>query len=698
MDFQPIDDPNDDCPRYGGPIVELPPDTSYGAMFITSQMPKPWHYFPWIKNELWKVATGRGIKVAVLDTGYSKHEMGPEPIAARSFISGQSWRDGNGHGCISPTDEVYTSNCGLQAIETFFNRMSGVAHFLADGSIIKDISRYNIFTFSLDTSGDVPKQTRNRITHVHKLQHDGDVFQVAVNGETLTLTPWHPVYVEVSSTGKKRRIAKKRADELKVGDKVCLMPKSDQGISEEILQIPTSSNSFIPLDEKLAMWIGLLLTDGHLTKRQKSVQFSSADDRHIDLFASLTHAIFGMMPKVYSHRTAKSVRCHGIPWIVASAFMPVGAKSKTVDLPELIAKSPRNVIESFFAGCIEGDGCTSGGKVRITTGSEKFASKVCRLLSSLGIRCSRSSQTGDKSNFGGGPWWVICIGAWPELAKKLRVKKAKEVTPKGNLSSAITSIVVKHYKGSLYDFTVEGSHNYIANGLVVSNTHVAGTVLCRRDDAGNSIGLAPDAELLVGKVLSNEGSGGSDGIAAGIRWAADQGAHVISMSLGGGGPDTGTNQAIDYAWSKGCIVNASAGNSGYNGQNTIGWPAKYENCMCCGAYAQNGSISSFSSGGRELDWACPGSNIISFATNGLDYRDMSGTSMSCPFGSGLLACLVEVRLRQGYPLFTSAKQVTQYFDKALKDAGQPGFDVRFGNGIANGEFLVEAIIKELTAA
>ena len=327
FDLQPIDDPNLDCPQYGGPVVELPPDRTVGAMFESLAMPDAWHKFAWIKDQLWQHATGKGVRVAVLDTGYSKHQYGPEPAAARSFVSGQSWPDGNGHG-----------------------------------------------------------------------------------------------------------------------------------------------------------------------------------------------------------------------------------------------------------------------------------------------------------------------------------------------------------------------------------THCAGTILCRRDENGDSIGLAPDADLIVGKVLSNGGSGGSDGIAAGIRWAADQGAHVISMSLGGGGSDTGTNQAIDYAWSKGCIVNAAAGNAGYNGANTIGWPAKYANCLCCGAYAENGSIANFSSGGRELDWACPGSNVVSFSTNGSGFRPMSGTSMATPYGSGLLACLVELRLRQGLPLFTSAQEVRDYFDKVLKDAGAPGFDVRFGKGIADGGFLIAAILSDLTGA
>lgn len=231
----------------------------------------------------------------------------------------------------------------------------------------------------------------------------------------------------------------------------------------------------------------------------------------------------------------------------------------------------------------------------------------------------------------------------------------------------------------------------------VSNhgTHVAGTVLCRRDSNGNSIGLAPDANLTVGKVLSNRGSGGSNGIAAGIRWAADAGAHVINMSLGGGSSHAGTNEAIDYAWSKGCIVVAAAGNSGFNNANTIGWPAKYEGCLCIGAYQQNGTIANFSSGGREIDAACPGQGIISFSNNGSGFRSMSGTSMATPYCAGLLACLTELWLRQGRPMFRSAQEVRNYFRQALIDAGAPGFDFRFGWGIPSENFLVEAILKDL---
>jgi subtilisin family serine protease len=219
-------------------------------------------------------------------------------------------------------------------------------------------------------------------------------------------------------------------------------------------------------------------------------------------------------------------------------------------------------------------------------------------------------------------------------------------------------------------------------------THCTGTALGR-----NGIGVAPDAELIVFKCLSDQGSGSSTGIANGIRWAADEGADIISLSLGGGGSDSATNQAIDYAFAKGCIVNAAAGNSGFNGANTIGWPARYAGCICCGAYQASGQIANFSSGGKELDWACPGQDIISFSKNGSGYTSMSGTSMATPFGSGLLACIVEVMRRSGKAQWTAAQSVREFFKANLKDAGAPGFDPRFGHGIPVADSLLQSLLR-----
>ena len=219
-------------------------------------------------------------------------------------------------------------------------------------------------------------------------------------------------------------------------------------------------------------------------------------------------------------------------------------------------------------------------------------------------------------------------------------------------------------------------------------THCIGTAL------GKEVGVAPDAELIVFKCLSNQGSGSSSAIAAGIRWAAEQGADVISLSLGGGGSDRETNEAIDFAWSLGCVVNAAAGNAGYNGANTIGWPARYTNCLCCGAYREDGRIANFSSGGPQMDWACPGENIISFATNGSGLRVMSGTSMATPGGSGIIALMLEIMYRQGATRMKAADNVREIFKKNLKDGGAPGYDPRFGWGFPVATHLLTALIRQ----
>ncbi len=196
---------------------------------------------------------------------------------------------------------------------------------------------------------------------------------------------------------------------------------------------------------------------------------------------------------------------------------------------------------------------------------------------------------------------------------------------------------------------------------------------------------------MVGKVLSNSGSGGSDGIAAGIEWAAANGADIISMSLGGGSSYTPTNRAIDAAFATGCLVNAAAGNSGFaGGRNTVGWPAKYQGCLCNGATRRDGSIADFSSGGSELDWATPGQNIISCGLRN-NLVSMSGTSMATPMGSGMLALIVQLMRQAGSAQWTAAAAVREFFKQWCEDRGPDGHDPRFGWGVPRYADIVEAL-------
>jgi subtilisin len=208
--------------------------------------------------------------------------------------------------------------------------------------------------------------------------------------------------------------------------------------------------------------------------------------------------------------------------------------------------------------------------------------------------------------------------------------------------------------------------------------HCAGTALGR-----NGIGVAPAAELIVGKVLSNRGSGSSTGIAAGIEWAIDQGATIISMSLGGGSAHEPTRRAIQRANDVGILVCASAGNAGQRlPNNTIGFPGRHLESYCSGSMDSAGRISSFSSAGREMDGVTPGSQIVSTSnTSPTGYKTMSGTSMSCPFAAGLFAVVRSGMAMAGLPRLGGIDDWRTWLQKFFIDQGPTGHDPTWGWGI-----------------
>ena len=128
------------------------------------------------------------------------------------------------------------------------------------------------------------------------------------------------------------------------------------------------------------------------------------------------------------------------------------------------------------------------------------------------------------------------------------------------------------------------------------------------------------------KVLN--GSGG------GILWAADHGAQVINLSLGGAAPSVTLQDAVLYAYNKGILLVAASGN---NGGAQVLYPARYPEVMAVGATNFSNQPSSISNYGPEVDVAAPGENIYSLWPGG--YFTQSGTSMSAPFVSGLAAIL-----------------------------------------------------------
>lgn len=209
----------------------------------------------------------------------------------------------------------------------------------------------------------------------------------------------------------------------------------------------------------------------------------------------------------------------------------------------------------------------------------------------------------------------------------------------------------------------------------------------------NGVGIAPEAELIVAKVLSDSGSGSTTGINAARVWAAENGADIISESLGGPQPNQSDVDSIRKAYKGGVLLDvAAAGNSGYRGGNTIGYPGRYLDTCCVGSHDNNKRISTFSSGGREIDIATPGENVVSTRPGG-GYQGMSGTSMACPFFAGLMALIVHKMRIAGHADLRGADAWREFFDEQgfYEDAGEPGKDVRYGLGFP----LIHNILKWL---
>jgi thermitase len=161
-------------------------------------------------------------------------------------------------------------------------------------------------------------------------------------------------------------------------------------------------------------------------------------------------------------------------------------------------------------------------------------------------------------------------------------------------------------------------------------TIVAGIAAAITDNGIGIAGVAYNASLMNVKVLGDNGGGSYSWIIEGIIWAADNGANVINLSVDGDVDYAPLKQAIDYAWNKGVVIVAAAGN---NGNSNPTYPADYANCLAVAATDSSDHLCSFSDYGNWVDVAAPGSAISTLPDN--KYGWMGGTSIAAPFVSGL---------------------------------------------------------------
>lgn len=173
-------------------------------------------------------------------------------------------------------------------------------------------------------------------------------------------------------------------------------------------------------------------------------------------------------------------------------------------------------------------------------------------------------------------------------------------------------------------------------------THVAGTIAQSTNNNYGVAGIAYEASIMPLKVLSAGGGGTVADIAEAIRFAADNGADVINMSLGGRGESNIMEEAINYAYSKGVVVIAAAGNEN---SNSVSYPARYAHVIGVAALDAAGEKAPYSNFGAGVDISAPGGSetgmilqdTIDPETGASAIMGFQGTSMAAPHVAGVAA-------------------------------------------------------------
>jgi len=235
--------------------------------------------------------------------------------------------------------------------------------------------------------------------------------------------------------------------------------------------------------------------------------------------------------------------------------------------------------------------------------------------------------------------------------------------------------------------------DYLGHG-----THCAGIVSAVTDNSIGIAGVAQNCKIMPVKVLGDDNSEAWD-IANGIIYAADNGADVISMSIGYLNILNGyikvvriLRNAINHANDKGVVLVAAAGNLG---RPICTYPGSDKLVISVGSISEDGSLSCFSSYGPKLDVVAPGDNIISTLpsyenflynkTYGKSpyYDYLYGTSMACPHVAGIAALL------RSYNGALNNNEVRQILQDSTVDLGIPGYDWIYGHGLVDARAALE---------
>ncbi len=241
-----------------------------------------------------------------------------------------------------------------------------------------------------------------------------------------------------------------------------------------------------------------------------------------------------------------------------------------------------------------------------------------------------------------------------------------------------------------YDFVNDDTHPNDDNS---HGTHVTGTIAQSTNNGIGVVGVAFSCSIMPVKVLNKYGSGTYADVADGIRFAADKGAKVINLSLGGSSDSATLKDAVAYAYNKGATIVCASGNDG--SPDTISYPAAYDDyCIAVGATRYDEAVTYYSNRGPSLDLVAPGGDLnvdqngdgyadgvlqqtFGNTTNDWGYWFYEGTSMAVPHVSGVAALLISYRVA------STPDEVKVALQSTAEDHGLTRWDPEYGWGLVD---------------
>jgi subtilisin family serine protease len=260
--------------------------------------------------------------------------------------------------------------------------------------------------------------------------------------------------------------------------------------------------------------------------------------------------------------------------------------------------------------------------------------------------------------------------------------EAWDITTGGDITIALLDSGVSRSHPDLKDKLLPGYDFFNDDGDPSDDnghgTYTAGVAAASSNTGRGIAGVCWGCKILPVKVTNRNGRSSDATVARGIRWAVDQGARIISMSLGDPEESQAVRDAVTYAHDRNVLVVAASGNGRADG-NQPNYPAAYSTVLAVAATARN-DVTGFSTTGDYVDISAPGVGVWSTfwsAEQGDTYEALNGTSAACPHVAGAAALLLSLRPD------LSADQLAEILEASADDQGAPGRDPEQGYGRLN---------------